>query len=361
MTLSFTDEQIQRSQDVLAFASGQLGADLGDNDRRGSFPRDDWQRCGDFGLIGCHVPSEFGGRGLDTVNTVVSLEAMGRGCRDNGLSLAIGGQTWSVQEPIVVYGSEDQKRRFLPKLASGEWIGCHAVTEMDSGSDALSLKTTARAMDGGFILNGRKSYIGMAPVADLSLVLASTDPAAGRWGVSAFLVESDRPGVKRCEARAKTGTRTNLLGDLIFEDCFVPAENQLGKDGIGMSLFTRTIAWERAFIHAGHLGSMAAVLETCIDYARKRKQFGQPIGKFQSVSNRIADMRLRIETSRLLMYEVAGRKDRGEEAALECAMAKLHIGEALLACATDAVRIHGACGVLEEYGIERELETPWAE
>ncbi|MEM7587322.1 MAG: acyl-CoA dehydrogenase, partial [Acidobacteriota bacterium] len=247
------------------------------------------------------------------------------------------------------------KQRFLPRLCSGEWIGCHGVSEEASGSDALSLQTTATLTDGGYLLNGRKIYIGMAPLADMALVLANTDPEAGKWGVSAFLVERGTPGFRQSEPRAKTGTRTNLMGDLIFEDCLVPEENLLGGEGIGMSLFTQTISWERAFIHAGHLGAMQFLFERCLRYAKERKQFGRSIGSFQSVSNRIADMRLRLETSRLMMYRVAAMKDAGEDAAMECAMANLHIAESLLACATDAVRLHGARGYLEEHGVERQL------
>jgi hypothetical protein len=195
----------------------------------------------------------------------------------------------------------------------------------------------------------------MAPEADLAVVLANTDPDAGKWGLSAFLVEKGSEGFSQSPPRPKAGTRTNPIGDLILEDCFVPQENLLGQEGIGVSLFTRTISWERAFIHAGHVGAMQALLEQCVAYAKERRQFGRPIGKFQAVSNRIADMRLRLETSRLLMYRVASMKDRSQDAALESALAKLHIAESLLQCATDAVRIHGARGYLEEFEIEREL------
>ncbi len=355
MTPAFDEEQLTRREQTLEFARSELGSQLRDHDRTSTFPREDWHRCGAQGILGSHIPVEYGGQGLDAVTTVLILEALGYGCRDNGLTLGVGGQTWSVQEPILIYGNEEQKQKFLPRLCSGEWIGCHGVSEETSGSDALSLQTTATKTDGGYLLNGRKMYIGMAPVADLALVLANSDPESGKWGVSAFLVETSSPGCSRSEPRAKTGTRTNPMGDLLFEDCFVPDEHLLGGEGIGMSLFTQTISWERAFIHAGHLGAMQHLFERCLKYAKERRQFGQPIGNFQSVSNRIADMRLRLETSRLLMYKVAAMKDAEEDAGIECAMANLHISEALLACATDAVRIHGARGYLEEHGVERQL------
>ncbi|MEM1248296.1 MAG: acyl-CoA dehydrogenase family protein [Acidobacteriota bacterium] len=337
------------------FASENLGDDLVRRDREGIFERSDWEACGRAGVQASLVAQRWGGKGLSAVDTVLMMEALGYGCGDNGLTLALGGHMWSVQEPIEVYGSDEQRERYLPGLMSGELIGAHGVSEETSGSDALSLRTTARRVDGGYVLNGRKVYIGMAPAAGLALVLANTDPEAGKWGVSAFLIESGAEGFRQSEPVAKSGTRTNLLGDLVLEDCFVPENQRLGKEGLGLSLFTRSISWERAFIHAGHIGAMQRLLERCVEYSRERKQFGQPIGEFQSVSNRLADMRVRQETSRLLMYKVAAMKDAGADARMECAMAKLHISEALLDSAEDAVRIHGARGYLEEFGVEREL------
>jgi len=355
MDFSLTDQQRAHRARILEFAERELDDAVLDRDRRGEFSRDNWRRCGAEGIIGAHVPRRYGGQGLDAVSTVAIHEALGFGCRDNGLTLAVGGQTWSVQEPILVYGTEAQKERFLPGLCSGELIGAHGVTEEGSGSDALSLQTTAVKTDGGYLLNGSKSFIGMAPLADLALVLASTEPESGKWGVSAFVVPVDSEGFSRSAPRPKMGTRTNPLGDLRLEDCFVPDDLRLGDEGIGMSLFTRTIGWERAFILAGQLGAMQLLLERCIAFAKERRQFGRPIGSFQSVSNRIADMRLRLETSRLLVYQAARMKDAGRDGSLECSMAKLHVSEALLACATDAVRIHGARGYLEEFEVERDL------
>lgn len=352
---SLNEAQRAKRDEIVDFARRELGHDLADDDRAARFPRHDWARCAAKGILASHVPEAYGGRGLDAVTTVAILEAVGYGCGDNGLTLALGGQTWSVQEPIVIYGDEAQKARFLPPLASGTWIGCHGVSEETSGSDALALRTTATRVDGGYRLDGRKCFVGMAPVADLALVLANADPGAGKWGVSAFLVERGTPGFTPGDPVGKCGTRTNPIGDLVFDGCFVPEANRLGPEGIGMSLFTQTIAWERAFIHAGHLGATQALFERCLAYAKERRQFGKPIGDFQSVSNRIADMRLRLETARLLMYQTAAKKDAGLEAGLDCAMTNLHVSEALLACATDAVRLYGARGYLEADGVERHL------
>ncbi len=351
----FTDDQLALREQTIEFARTHLGRDLLARDLAATFRREDWSLCGAAGILGAHVPTAYGGQGLGAVETVLRLEAIGYGSRDNGLGLALGGHIWNVVEPLVASGTEEQKERYLPRLCSGEAIAVNAVSEEDSGSDAFSLKTTAQKVDGGYLLNGRKTYVGMAPIADVALVLANAAPASGKWGVSAFFVERGAPGFTQGPPRPKAGTRTNPIGDLIFENCFVPVANRLGGEGAGVSLFSRAVNWERAFILAGHVGAMQALFERCVSHAKERQQFGTPIGKFQSVSNRIANMRLRIETSRLLMYQAAAMKDRGLDATLECSMAKLHIAETLLESATDAVRIHGAHGYLAEFEIERDV------
>jgi alkylation response protein AidB-like acyl-CoA dehydrogenase len=351
----FTQEQLALRERTISFARTHLGGDLPDRDRSGTFRRDDWSQCGAEGILGAHVPVAYGGQGLSAVSTVLVLESLGYACRDNGLSLALGAHIWNVLEPLVESGTEEQKRRLLPRLCSGELISCNGVTEEMAGSDAYSLQTTAQKVAGGYLLNGRKTYVGMAPISDVTLVLASTAPAAGRWGISAFFVERGAPGMTLGPARSKAGTRTNPLGDIVFENCLVPESNRLGGEGAGVALFSRAVNWERAFILAGHVGALQALLERCVAHARSREQFGQPIGRFQAISSRIANMRLRLETSRLLMYQAAELKDRGLDATLECSMAKLHIAEALVESATDAMRLHGAQGYLEEFGIEREV------
>ena len=277
-------------EEIKQFAKKELASNLRTRDREATFDRASWKKCGEKGILGAHVDSQWGGGGRSALETVLMMEGVGYGTRDNGLTLALGGQTWSIQEPIEVFGTEAQKKKYLPKLTSGEWVGAHGVSEESSGSDALSLQTRAEKVEGGYVLNGKKCFIGMSPESDVALVLAKTDPSLGSWGVSVFLVEKGMKGFSLSEARSKMGTRTNPLGDLILEDCFVPDNQRLGEEGLGMSLFARTITWERAFIHAGHLGSMERMLEDCIKYAQERKQFGKSIGNYQAISHRIAEM-----------------------------------------------------------------------
>lgn len=355
MDFSWSEQQNADYEASAEFAVQNLDADLKTRDREGSFLPELWQKCCDFGVLGWCMPEVYGGSGLDVVSTIHRLEGIGYGCRDNALTLGLNGQIWSVQEPLLQFGTEEQKQRYLPRLCRGELLAAHGMTEPESGSDAFSLTTRAEKVSGGYILNGKKCFIGLAPVAGISLVFASTNPAASQWGVSAFIVEREFAGYSASEPKQKMGLRTSPLGDILLEDCFVPEENRLGPEGIGVSIFNHSMDWERSFIFTSHVGSMARQLDDCTSFARRREQFGKPISSFQSVSNRLADMKLRLETSRLLLYKLAWLKGRGEPAALEAAMTKLHLAESFAANSVDAMRIHGARGYLSEYEVERDL------
>jgi alkylation response protein AidB-like acyl-CoA dehydrogenase len=256
---------------------------------------------------------------------------------------------------LLTFGSEEQKQQYLPRLCSGEMLAADAVTEEGAGSDAFAMTTSANRTDRGYVLNGRKSFIGMAPLADLALVFAKTDPAAGSWGVSAFLVEKDTPGFTTTPLLSKSGLRTIPMAGYELNNCEVPASSRLGAEGIGMSLFNHTMEWERSFILASHVGAMARQLDECVAYARTRQQFNTPIADFQAVSHRIAEMKVRLETARLLLYKLAWMKSQSRPAALEASIAKLHISESFVHSSLDAVRTHGARGYVSEPGVERDL------
>jgi alkylation response protein AidB-like acyl-CoA dehydrogenase len=355
MDFEWTGEQNTLYDSSVAFAERTLNVDLAQRDIEGRFEMRTWLDCAQFGILGWCMPAEYGGSGYDVLTTIRMLEGIGYGCRDNALTLGLNGQIWSVQEPLLRFGTEAQKSKYLPLLCRGELLAAHGMTEDNSGSDAFSLKTLAHKVQGGYLLNGRKNYIGLAPVAGLSLVFANTNAAEGRWGVSAFLVEAGFDGFRAEPAQSKMGLRTSPLGAIELENCFVPQENRLGPEGIGVSIFTHSMEWERSFIFASHVGSMARQLEECVAFTRQRQQSGKSISSFQSVSNRIADMRLRLETSRLLLYKLAWKMGRGDQAVGEAAMAKLHISEAFVANSMDAIRIHGARGYMSESEVERDL------
>ncbi len=354
MEFSWSSEQLARRKAVIDFAQTTLNRGLPERDRSETFDFDGWRACAEMGLQGACVPKQYGGQGQDVMTAIVVLEALGYGCRDNGLSLAVNGQMWSVQEPLLSYGTETQKSRYLPKLCSGQWSAAHGMTEPESGSDAFALETTATKVDGGYVLNGHKAFVGLAPIADLALVFAATDPRRKQWGISAFLVESDSPGYQRV-ARSKMGLRSNPFGDILLNDVFVPDANRLGPEGAGATMFQASMEWERSFIAASFIGAMEYQLDSGVEYAKKRHQFGQPIGKFQSVANRLADMKVRLETARLLLYRVAWLKDRGESAAMDAAIANLYIAECFADSSMDAMRNFGARGYLEEFDTARDL------
>lgn len=355
MDFSWTQQQHERREAAIRFARDALNDSVSRREQDNAFSMEDWRKCAEFGILGLAIPTEYGGGGSDILTTLFILEGLGYGCVDNGLPFALNSQMWSLQPAILKFGSEAQKQKYLPALCRGEILGAFGITEPDSGSDSYAMRTLAEERDGGYVLNGRKSYITLAPVADIAIVFANTNPDLGRWGISAFIVERGMGGFSTSPVRDKMGLRTTPMGDLILEDCWVPAENRLGPVGAGVSLFTTAMESERGYIFASQIGAMERQLENTIRYARERKAFGQSIGKFQSVSNRIADMKLRLELARMLLYKVAWLETMGKPLMLEAALAKLYLSETFVDSSLDAIRVHGARGYVTEFEIERDL------
>lgn len=355
MDFSWTEEQLAFKKAVIKFAQQELNTGIIERDRKGEISLENWHKCAQFGIQGLPVPEEFGGSGADVLTVMLAMEGLGYGCRDNGLIFAINAQMWSVQLPMLTFGSEEQKQKYLPGLCSGDIIGAHGMTEPDSGSDAYSLRTRADKVDGGYLLNGTKMFVTNAPIADIAVVFATVDPSKGRFGITAFIVTKEMQGFSISRHLEKMGLRTSPMAEIILQNCFVPEENRLGQIGGGTSIFTNSMGWERSSILGSQIGAMQYQLETSIRYARERRQFGQSIGKFQSVSNRIADMKVRLETARLLLYNVAWTKQQGKSAVLEAALAKLYLSECFVESSLDAIRIRGGYGYMTEFEVERDL------
>jgi alkylation response protein AidB-like acyl-CoA dehydrogenase len=355
MDFSWTQEQLELKQAVIKFAQKELNQDVIERDQRGAFSWDNWKKCAQFGILGLPIPEQYGGSDADILTTMLAMEGLGYGCRDNGLIFALNAQMWSIQLPILLYGTEEQKQKYLPALCAGEIIGAHGMSEPGSGSDAYSLRTRASRADGGYVLKGTKMFVTSAPIADIAVVFATLDPARGLSGITAFVVEKGTAGFSTSRDIEKMGLRTSPMGELVMEDCFIPEENRLGPEGIGVNVFNSSMEWERACILGAHVGAMERQLEVSIRYARQRKQFDQPIGKFQAVANRIADMKVRLETARLLLYKVAWLKKAGKSAVLEAALAKLYLSESYVQSSMDALRIHGGYGYMTEFEVERDL------
>ena len=355
MDFALNAEQLAFKSNAIIFAQKALNDDVIERDKNAIFSRDIWEKCADFGIQGLAFPEEYGGGNADILSTMLVMEGLGYGCRDSGLIFALNGQMWTVQMPILRFGSDAQKERYLPKLCSGQWIGAHGMTEPDSGSDAFSLRTSAKLEGDYYIFNGRKTFSTLASVANVFIVFATVDKRKAFMGVTAFIVEKDFPGFRVSKDIEKMGLKTAPFADLIFEDCEVPVGNRLGKEGNGAAIFEDAIEWERSCILASLVGGMERQLEQCVQYAKDRKQFGKPIGKFQSVANKIVDMKVRLETARLILYKVAWMKKTYGKAPMEAAIAKLYLSECWVKSCLDAVQIHGGYGYTTEYELERDL------
>ncbi len=354
MDFAWNEEQAAFRKEVLRFAREELKDDVIARDHNEEFSRPLWEKCAKFGIQGLPIPVEYGGGGADILTTVCALEALGYGCHDNGLLFSINAHMWSSEIPIWNFGTEEQKRKYLPGLVSGG-LGLHAMTEPGSGSDAYSLKTRAERKGDRYILNGSKTFSSNAPNADVTIVFANLDPSRGPNGVTAFLVDKGTPGFTVGRKLHKMGLRTSPMAELALQDCEIPVENLLGKEFGGQAVFTSSMEWERICILASHLGAMQRIMETCVKYARERKQFGEPIGKFPAISNKIADMDIRLETGRLALYKAAWMKSQGRHPLREASIAKVYVSEACVQSCLEAIQLHGGYGYMTEYELEREL------
>ena len=345
-------------EDALAFARAELteDADLIGRDERREFWRAGWERCARFGVQGLPIPAEYGGQGQGLPETIAAMEGLGQGCGDSGLLFALNASLWTVAIPILLHGTPAQKQAYLPRLCDGSLVGANGASEPGAGSDIFSMATRAERVEGGgYVLNGRKTWVTSGPVADLFACYAVTDPGRGVLGISAFLVPVDTPGFRVVREIPKMGVRTVPMGELAFEDCRLPASALLGREGRGAAIFDGSMEWERGAILAASLGTMQRQLDRCIAHARTRQQFGQPIGKFQAVAHRIVGMKLRLETCRPLVYAIGRLRSAGEDATMAAAMAKLHVSECYVQNSLDAVQIFGASGYTTEMGLERDL------
>jgi hypothetical protein len=356
MDFSLDAEQRQLREEIIRFARRTLNEGVVDRDREQSFDHGLWRACAQMGLLGAPVPADYGGAGLTPLDTAIALEAFGYGCQDGGLAFSVAAHLLAVVVPVWKHGSNAQRDRWLPGLCDGSIIGVHGMTEPDSGSDAFALATTALPEGDGWRLNGTKTFASNGPVADLALIFALTDRERGyHGGITAFLVDVGTPGFRAGRKIEKMGLRSSPMGELIMENVFVGPDAVLGGVGAGANLFADSMNWERVCLFATHVGAMERLLETAIAYARTRQQYGQPIGRFQAVAHRVADMKVRLEAARLLLYRAASMLDRSRTVALDAAVAKLFISESLVQSAHDTVRVLGGYGYTTEYEVERAL------
>jgi alkylation response protein AidB-like acyl-CoA dehydrogenase len=350
-----TEEQREIRELVRALARERIAPRAAEIDKKAEFPWDLVELFREHELFGIMFDEEYGGLGASALTTIVAIEEVAKVCASTSLVLA-------VQElgalGLKLAGSDEQKRRYLPRLASGEWLGAYALTEPGSGSDSAAMRTTARREKDGYVLNGSKRFITNAGVAHLYTVFAKTDPEAGHAGISAFLVEADAPGFEVGRIEPKMGIKGSTTGELFFTDCRVPAENLLGPEGDGFRIAMRVLDRSRPGVAAQGLGLAQGATDYALEYARTRETMGRPIAEHQMVAAMLADMETRCEAARGLLYRVGQMIDEGvpdEELTKPSAMAKLFCTDVAMGVTTDAVQILGGYGYMQEYPLERMM------
>lgn len=335
--------------------NGALNAASGRNAGNRGFSVEAWRAVSKFGLAGLNVSVDYGGLGLDALTTARVLEGFGKGCRDLGLLFSAAAHLFACCGPIARAGAPALRERFLPRLARGEAIGANAITESEAGSDVQALRTTASRDGDRYRITGEKTLVTNAPVADITVVYACTQPGGGYLSLSAFAVERDTPGFFAGQPFGKVGLQGSPTGSVYLRDSPVPRENLIGVEGQGALIFKSAMQVERACLFAVYLGTMARQLDEVLRFAKERRQFGRPIGKNQAISHRIVDMKLRLEAARMLVYRACWLLDNGGDAMVEASLAKLAVSEAAIQSGLDAIQVHGGLGVMVETGIDEPL------
>jgi len=353
MDFQFSETQELIRETARKFADERLALTAIERDEKAEFPHDLVKEMAELGFMGMMVPEEWGGAGLDTVSYVLAMEEISRVDASCGVIMSVNNSLvcWGIEK----YGTEDQKERYLKRLAAGEMLGAFALSEPEAGSDATNQRTTARKDGDHYLLNGTKNWITNGSTADVVLVMAATDKSKGAKGISTFIVEKGIPGFVVAKKEKKLGIRSSDTVSLSFEDCRIPEANRIGKEGDGFKFAMKTLDGGRIGIAAQALGIAQGSLEASIGYAKERKAFDKPIAEFQAIQFKLADMATDIEAARMLTLQAASLKDREEPYGPAAAMAKLMASKVAVQCALEAIQIHGGYGYVQEYQVERFL------
>jgi butyryl-CoA dehydrogenase len=351
MDFALTDEQRLIKETARDFTDNELIDRTRENARNHHFDLELVAKIAQQGYLGAIVPQEYGGAGLDYISYGLIVEEIGRG--DSSIRTVISVQTSLVCSAILKWGDEDQKRKYLPRLCSGEWLGCFGLTEPDTGSDAANQRTRAKKTDSGWVLNGAKMWISMGDYAKVALIFAQTDPELGYRGLACFLVDADQPGFKAQPIEHKMGLHASDTASIALEDVEVADEDMLGLVGDGFKVAMSALDSGRYSVAAGCVGICQGCVEESVSYAKEREQFGRPIASFQLVQAMIADMVLKTDASRMLVWRAGWLKDTGQPNTTETSIAKLHATEAAVECANLAIQVHGGAGYVDDHPVER--------
>src|SRR5690348_8186091 len=351
MDFEFTAEQIQLRKSIRDFAEAEIAPHVLEWDENQIFPLDAIKKAGKLGLMGAIFPEELGGAALGYIDYAIIIEELAR--VDPSVALIIAAHNSLCTNHIFVAGTDEQQKKYIPKLATGEWIGCWSLTEPEAGSDAAGTRSTATLSDGEWILNGGKTFTTNAQYADVCVAMAVTDRSASQHGISAFILEKGTPGFRVGKKENKLGMRASATGEVLFSDCHLPQSQLLGTAGEGFVDSLRTLDGGRISIAALSIGIAQGAFEAALKYSKHRKQFGRFISEFQSIQHKLTDMATAIEAARLLTYCAGVRKDAGRRVTRESAMAKLFASEMAVRVADEAVQIHGGYGFIKDYPVEK--------
>ena len=351
MDFEYTPEQIHLRKAVREFAEAEIAPFVMEWDEAQTFPLEVIRKLGRLGYMGAIFPEEYGGAGLGYIEYSIIIEELSR--VDGSVGIIVAAHTSLCSNHIYKMGSEEMRRRYLPKLASGEWIGCWSLTEPEAGSDAAGTRTHAECAGGQWVLNGSKTFTTNAHFADLCVAMAVTDRAAAQHGISAFAIEKGTPGFRLGKKENKLGLRASATGEVIFEDCRLAPEQLIGKLNDGFVASLKVLDGGRISIAALSIGMAQGAYDAALKYSKLRKQFGRPISEFQAIQHKLVDMAVDIDAARLLNYRAAWMLDRGMRVTRESAMAKLFASEAAVRIAGEAVQIHGGYGFIKDYPVEK--------
>lgn len=351
MEFEFTAEQIQLRKSIRDFAEAEIAPHVLEWDEAQTFPIDVIKKAGDLGLMGAIFPEDLGGAGFGYVEYSIIIEELAR--VDPSVALIVAAHNSLCTNHIYLAGNDDQRKKYVPKLAAGEWIGCWSLTEPEAGSDAAGTRSTATLREGEWILNGGKTFTTNAQYADVCVAMAVTDRSASQHGISAFILEKGTPGFRVGKKENKLGMRASATGEVLFSECRLPQSQLLGKAGEGFVDSLRTLDGGRISIAALSIGIAQGAFEAALKYSKHRKQFGRFISEFQSIQHKLTDMATGIEAARLLTYCAGVRKDAGKRVTRESAMAKLFASEMAVRVADEAVQIHGGYGFIKDYPVEK--------
>ncbi len=351
MDFEYTPEQLQLRREVREFAAAEIAPHVMEWDENQIFPLEVIKKLGQLGYMGVIFPEEYGGAGLGYVEYAIVIEELSR--VDGSVGIIVAAHTSLCSNHIYKAGTEEQKRKYLPKLTSGESIGCWSLTEPEAGSDAAGTRSTAVREVDCWVLNGSKTFTTNAHYADVCVGMAMTDRAAAQHGISAFILEKDTPGFRAGKKENKLGLRASATGEVIFSNCRLPQSQLLGKPGEGFVDSLRILDGGRVSIAALSIGMAQGAFDAALKYAKLRKQFGRPISEFQAIQHKLVDMATKIDASRLLTYRAAKRIDAGKRVTRDSAMAKLFASEAAVWIANEAVQIHGGYGFIKDYPVEK--------